>query len=78
MKIKEDLHSFSPFVFTWHGTKKGPDRLYPWSDALHHPQKNGFTSFFSYEKKRQLDLTNLVAPRSHIHLRVAHHAVYQA
>jgi len=28
MKIKEDLLSFSSFVFTWHGAKKGPDRFY--------------------------------------------------
>ncbi|EEM12294.1 hypothetical protein bmyco0003_9400 [Bacillus pseudomycoides] len=28
MKINGDFHSFSPFVFTWHGAKKGPDRFY--------------------------------------------------
>jgi len=34
MKTKADLHSFSPFVFTWHGAKKGSDRFYAWPDPL--------------------------------------------
>lgn len=36
-----------------------------------------FHKKFPYEKKRQLDVTNLVAPRSYIHPHVARHALYQ-
>lgn len=36
MKTKRNLHSFSPFVFTWHGAKKGSDRFYAWLDDLSH------------------------------------------
>jgi len=48
MKINGDFHSFSPFVFTWHGAKKGPDRLYAWADALSHLKKKGFISVFQF------------------------------
>ncbi|MDR4187596.1 hypothetical protein FO521_10860 [Bacillus pseudomycoides] len=33
-KTKSDLYSFSLFVFTWHGAKKGSDRFYAWPDPL--------------------------------------------
>lgn len=77
MKIKEDLHSFSPFVFTWHGTKKALTASIHGRTLSTTHKRMVLRPFFPM-KKRQLDLTNLVAPRSHIHLRVAHHAVYQA
>ena len=34
METKADLHSFTPFVLTWHGAGKGPNRFYAWLDAL--------------------------------------------
>jgi len=74
MNIKEDSHSFSPSIFTRHGAKKSADHLsITWSS----PTLKRMV-FIPHEKKRQPDFTNLVAPRSYIHLRVAHHAVYQA
>ncbi|WP_243521352.1 hypothetical protein [Bacillus pseudomycoides] len=45
MKTKENPHSFSPFVFTWHGAEKGSDRFYAWSDAPFHPKKKGLILF---------------------------------
>ncbi|PEE40709.1 hypothetical protein COL91_00065 [Bacillus pseudomycoides] len=48
MHTKRALHSFSPFVFTWHGAQKGFDRFYAWPDALSHLKKSGFLSVFQF------------------------------
>ncbi|PFA20489.1 hypothetical protein CN373_14140 [Bacillus cereus] len=45
MKPKRALHSCSLCVFTWHGEKKGPDRIYAWLDALFHLKKKVFSCF---------------------------------
>ncbi|CAI8718164.1 hypothetical protein EMIT019CA3_130081 [Bacillus pseudomycoides] len=42
------MHSFSPFVFTWHGAQKGSDRFFAWPDPLSHLKKNGFLSVFQF------------------------------
>ncbi|PGE98782.1 hypothetical protein COE80_14190 [Bacillus pseudomycoides] len=47
MKINGDFHSFSPFIFTWHGAKKGPDRFYAWADTLSHLKKKVLYRFFN-------------------------------
>ncbi len=44
LKTKSDLRSLSPFVFTWHGAKKGTVRFYAWADPLSSPKKRGFLS----------------------------------
>ncbi|PEI90586.1 hypothetical protein CN679_17090 [Bacillus pseudomycoides] len=47
MHTKRALHSFSPFVFTWHGAQKGFDRFYAWPDALSHLKRMVFCQFFN-------------------------------
>ncbi|OUM48999.1 hypothetical protein BW425_10350 [Bacillus pseudomycoides] len=47
-KTKSDLHSFSLFVFTWHGAGKRSDRFYAWTDALYHLKKGLYWFFNIY------------------------------
>ncbi|MDR4327052.1 hypothetical protein FOS08_14290 [Bacillus pseudomycoides] len=57
MKTKKDIHSFSLFVFTRHGAKKGPDRFYPWTDPLFPQKRKVFYQFFNlYTNKRSSKL----------------------
>ena len=44
MQNKREVLSFSPFVFTRHGAKKGTDRYYAQPDALFHQKRKGFIS----------------------------------
>ncbi|PDY45375.1 hypothetical protein CN613_13255 [Bacillus pseudomycoides] len=62
METKADLHSFTPFVLTWHGAGKGPNRFYAWLDALSHLKirfYSGFSIctyiFISYQKRRKIE-----------------------
>ncbi|PEK67292.1 hypothetical protein COM55_00910 [Bacillus pseudomycoides] len=46
MKTKGGLHLLSPFVLTWNGAKKGPDRFYARPDALSRSKRRGLYLFF--------------------------------
>ncbi|PEY42494.1 hypothetical protein CN354_03355 [Bacillus cereus] len=48
MKIKKDLHSFSPFGLTPHGAKKGTDRFYAWLDSLFQLKREVLYAFSNY------------------------------
>ncbi|MDR4324936.1 hypothetical protein FOS08_02940 [Bacillus pseudomycoides] len=41
------MHSFSPFIFTWHGAQKGSDRFFAWPDPLSHLKRMVFCQFFN-------------------------------
>ncbi|PGE98871.1 hypothetical protein COF51_06785 [Bacillus pseudomycoides] len=41
------MHSFSPFIFTWHGAQKGSDRFFAWPDPLSHLKRMVFYQFFN-------------------------------
>ncbi|PEP64018.1 hypothetical protein COC54_17510 [Bacillus pseudomycoides] len=51
LKTKANLHSFSLFVFTRHGAKKGTDRFYAWLDALFLLKRKGLCPVFNLYKK---------------------------
>ncbi|PEB51722.1 hypothetical protein COO03_15810 [Bacillus sp. AFS098217] len=46
-RIKHNLLSHSPFVFTLACGKKGPNRFYAWLDALFHVKERSFYVGFS-------------------------------